>query len=165
MPMDMNKTVAEASLDNLHDIIVPEAVGVFPLSPGWYILFILCISILFHFAYKYVKRYKKTLYKREALLELEQITSAEKEDSIGLLSLSKRVAIHVYGRREIAKLSGDSWWDFMQEHSTVKVEQALRQKLEVSLYKDGTTLSHADFNTVADIVKEWIVTHKVAKDV
>ncbi len=34
MSVKMNQTIAEASLDNLHDIIIPPAIGFFPLAPG-----------------------------------------------------------------------------------------------------------------------------------
>ena len=52
MSIDMNQTIAQASLDNLNDIIVPEAVGFLPLAPGWILVILLVLSLLFHFAYK-----------------------------------------------------------------------------------------------------------------
>ena len=49
MPVDMNKTIAQASLDNLHDIIVPDGVGFFPPAPGWIVVGLLLLALLFHF--------------------------------------------------------------------------------------------------------------------
>jgi len=58
MPLDMNKTIADASLNNLHDIMVPAAVGFFPLAPGWYIVLLLFLSLLFHFATEWIATHK-----------------------------------------------------------------------------------------------------------
>ena len=52
MSTDMNKTIAEASLDNLHDIIMPDAVGLFPLAPGWVMVLLLLLALLFHFIFQ-----------------------------------------------------------------------------------------------------------------
>ena len=60
MPIDMNQTIAEASLDNLNDIIVPDAVGFFPLAPGWVIVILLVLALLFHFAFMAYSRYKRS---------------------------------------------------------------------------------------------------------
>ena len=59
MSVDMNKTIAEASLDNFHYIIVPDAVGYFPPAPGWYVLALLALALLFHLLYKLMPSIKK----------------------------------------------------------------------------------------------------------
>ena len=66
MSAELNQTIVEASLDNLHDIIVPDAVGFFPLAPGWYIAFLLLLTLLFHFGYQKYKVYESEQYKRDA---------------------------------------------------------------------------------------------------
>lgn len=160
MPQDMNKTIAEASLDNLHDIIVPDAVGFFPLSSGWMIVLLLALTLLFHFSFLAYKRYQKTLYKREALKEVEK-----ESDLLTLLSLAKRVGIAAYGRDKIALLSSESWWDFMQMHSDVKVEQALRTEIEKCLYYAPYEIDKSMLEKVKRMVIIWIKTHKVGSDV
>jgi len=156
----MNKTIAEASLDNLHDIIVPEGVGFFPLSAGWTIVLLLVLALLFHFSLLAYKKYQKSLYKREALAEL-----AEDSDLLTLLSLAKRVGIAAYGRDKIAVLSADAWWDFMQTHSRVKVSQPLRDEIEKSLYDEEDEIDSMTLEKVKTMVREWIKTHKVGSDV
>jgi len=160
MPQDMNKTIAEASLDKLHDIIVPDAVGFFPLSSGWIIVLLLALTLLFHFSFVAYKQYQKTLYKREALKEL-----AKESDLLTLLSLAKRVGIAAYGRDKIAVLSSEAWWDFMELHSDVKVEHALRAEMEKCLYDAQYEIDKSMLEKVQKMVTIWIKTHKVGSDV
>ena len=161
----MNKTIAEASLDNLHDIIVPEAIGYLPLAPGWYVVGLIVLALLFHFGMYFYKQYQESLYKREALVELAHYKAQGKDEVIKLLTLAKRVAISAYGREKIAKLSGESWWDFMEEHSKAKVNKALRVEIDNILYDKTYESNASDATSIRAFVTRWIKTHKVTKDV
>ena len=161
MSGDMNQTIAQASLDNLNDIIVPDAVGFLPLAPGWVIVILLALALLFHFAFKAYERYTRSLYKREALKELERYTMQSREEMLTLLTLAKRVAIAAYGRTQIAKLSGQSWWDFMEQHSKVKIGKELRAELSDLLYSTAKQDDTPQYTVVKDLVTLWIRTHKV----
>ena len=165
MPIDMNQTIAEASLDNLHDIIVPDAIGFFPPAPGWYILGLLFLALLFHFTLRFYARYKKSLYKREALTELAKYQGENKEEVLHLLSLSKRVAIVAYGREESAMLSGEPWWNYMEQHSKVNISKELRDELSKLLYDEAYESDRAHYKTIKAFVSLWIKTHKVAHHV
>jgi len=165
MSMDLNKTIAEASLDNLHDIIVPEAITFFPLTPGWVMVFWLLLSLFFHFGYKQYRQYQANTYRRDAAHELATLKSESKGHAIALLSLAKRVGISAYGRDKIATLNEDAWWDFMQTHSTVEIRSDFRREIQNLLYKNDTVFSKSNFDALFSLVKGWIKTHKVAKDV
>ena len=161
----MNKTIQEASLDNLHDIIVPDAIGFFPLAPGWIIVGVLLLTLLFHFVVQAYKRYKKTLYKREALTELENYRDESKDDALALLKLARRVAIAAYGREEIAGLSGDDWWEFMEQCSKVKVSRELRDEISTLLYDNTAQIDTKQFRLISSMVSVWIKTHQVSTNV
>ena len=160
MPVDMNQTIAEASLNNLNDIIVPDAVGFFPLAPGWFIVILLTLALFFHFAFKAYGRYQRTLYKREAMKELESYSTDSRDEILALLTLAKRVGIAAYGRDQIAKLSGESWWDFMEEYSKVKINKGLRSELSDLLYDASKQYENTQYITVKEMVTLWIKTHK-----
>jgi hypothetical protein len=160
MPVEMNQTIAEASLDNLHDIIVPEGVGFFPLSSGWIIVLLLMLTLMFHFGVQAYKRYQHTRYKRDALEALEN-----ESDLLQLLSLAKRVGIAAYGREKIAVLWGDTWWDFMAFHSNVKVDKTLRSEITKDLYNEHYSMDAKMLEKVKAFVRVWIKTHKVESDV
>jgi len=165
MSVDMNKTIAEASLDNLHDIIIPDAVGYLPPAPGWYVLGLLVLALLSHFSVGFYKRYEKSLYRREALDELGSYEEQGKDETLHLLTLAKRVAIIAYGREEIAKLSGDSWWDFMEQHSKAKVSKELRVQIANLLYDKAYEPNSVDYSAIKEFVTLWIKTHKVSDHV
>ena len=165
MPADSNKTITEASLDNLHDIIVPDAVGFLPPAPGWYIILFLLLALLFYFAIQAVRRYKKSQYRRDALHELADYHEAGRQNAIALLSLAKRVGIAAYGREKIAGLSDDAWWDFMESHSKTVINKTCREEIRSLLYDDRFTLSDALFDTIAASVTQWVKTHRMDGDV
>ncbi|PHS38935.1 MAG: hypothetical protein COB07_02650 [Sulfurovum sp.] len=165
MSVDLNQTIAEASLDNMHDIIVPDAVGFFPVAPGWYMLIVLFLALLLPFVMKRYRRYKGEQYKREALKELSTYSEKSKENSIALLSLAKRVALLSYGRKVVAHLSHEGWWDFMEEHSVVKVSTVFREEMQQLLYDDTYSLDDAQYDRLKQTVEVWIKRHKVQKNV
>ncbi|MEA3455153.1 MAG: DUF4381 domain-containing protein [Campylobacterota bacterium] len=165
MPADMNKSIAEASLDHLNDIIVPDAIGFFPLAPGWYMVLLLLISLFFYGSAQVYKYYKKSQYRREALEELSLYQANDKEQTIAMLLLAKRVGIAAYGRQEVANLSGDSWWDFMEEHSMAKVDTGMRQEISALLYDAAYTMDNRLFGNVKESVLLWIKTHGTDRDV
>jgi len=164
MSVDMNRTLAEASLDNLHDIIVPEPVGLFPLAPGWILLILLLLTLLFHFGWQRYLVYRKEQYRREALDELQALKEPGREHTLALLSLAKRTGISAYGRERVAILSDDDWWNFMQSESRANVPDALKEALVPFLYNDKD-LESRSYQTLFAVVETWIKTHKGLTDV
>ena len=165
MSVDMNKTIAEASLDNLHDILVPDTVGFFPLAPGWYIVLLLLLSLLFHFGYRYYQAYKKEQYRRDAEEELEAVNDKNRDNTIALLGLAKRVGLSAYGREVIVPLHGDVWWDFIEAHSEASVGADLRVSIQKLLYEEGVDFDACVFDAVFLMVSQWIETHTVVPHV
>ena len=126
---------------------------------------LLFFALLFHFALRRYKQYKKSQYRREALKELVIYTQESRDHTIALLSLAKRVGIAAYGRKEVTKLSADSWWDFMENHSKVKVNTELREKIDKLLYDASYTMNSALYDNVEECVSLWIKTHRMGRDV
>ncbi len=162
---EMNETVAQASLDRLHDIIVPDAIGFFPPAPGWYIVVSLLAAWLFHVAVVRYKAYRESAYRRDALAELASIGATGEESALALLLLAKRVAIAAYGRQKTAGLSNEAWWDFVEAHSKVKVDDALRRSTAQLLYGEQTEITDGELKAIRDIVQKWIKTHRRGEDV
>jgi len=165
MSVDLNQTIADASLDNLHDIIVPESIGFFPMAEGWFALLLVLLALLFHLLWKGWSTYKAKQYRREALAELDNYAVISKENGIAMLSLAKRVAFVCYGRKDVAPLSKHSWWDFMEKHSKVKLSDAFRNSLKKLLYEKDYMLNKQENETLKESIKVWIHTHKEDKNV
>ena len=162
----MESNVSEAlksagSLDLMHDIVLPAEITFFPMASGWYLILALLLLWVLHKGFEFYAHYKKNLYRREALEALINIKNdAENEKAIHMLSLMKRVAIECFGREKVAALSDDSWWNFMESHSKVKVSNELRSYAKTLLYdvkvKKDSNATHA----LEEVVKVWIKTHR-----
>lgn len=157
----MSQEIAKASLDNLHDIIVPDTIGFFPLASGWYIAALLVSTLLFHFSLKAYYSYKKSHYKREALKELPSYVKETKENVIALLALAKRVGIVAYGRKEVASLSDSSWWAFMEKNSKANISIELQKEISKLLYDENYQMPDTLHQSTMNFVSQWIKTHKV----
>lgn len=165
MSEELNQTIQDASLDNLHDILLPDPIGFFPLAPGWIIVFAFVTALGFHFLWKWYVRYMHNRYKREAIKELQRYTNKNRETMLSLLSLAKRVAIAAYGREKIARLDGEAWWNFMETHSQAKLDKRVREDIERLLYDTSASIDTMLYNPLYICVEVWIKTHKVVKDV
>jgi hypothetical protein len=163
--MENNVTV-NASLDQLHDIIIPPAVSYWPLAPGWYALGLLIVAFSVHLGMKYWAVYQKNLYRREALEVLSKMQSGEdtNKEINTLLGLMKRVALQHFGREKVAALSDDAWWDFMEKYSKVKVGTEVRELSQKILYSPNAQASVEDVKMLKKVAKVWITTHKGEDD-
>jgi len=155
-----------ASLDQLHDIIIPPAVSFWPLAPGWYALALLVLAYGIHLGLKYWTAYQKNLYRREALGVLSKMQTGEdtNKEINTLLGLMKRVALQCFGREKVAALSDDAWWNFMEKHSKTKVDVEIRELSQKILYSPNAQASAEDVKMLAKVAKVWITTHKGEED-
>lgn len=118
----------------LRDMQVPEAIGWWPLAPGWWLLLVLCVALL-GVLFLYLRR-KLQDPRRAALQELKKIEQqfASHQDKQQLLmdcnTLLKRLALTLYPRSDVASLSGQQWLTFLKE-SNSRVDA---KKLEVLVY-------------------------------
>ena len=130
-----------------------------------YTVFLLIVTLLFHFAYQRYKVYEKEQYRRDAEEELEALNDKNRENTIALLGLAKRVGISAYGREAIVPLNGDAWWDFIEEHSNATVNSDTRASIEKLLYEEDVAFDTCVFDAVFLMVSQWIETHKVVPHV
>ena len=161
--MDQNSTVV--SLDSMHDIIIPHAISFWPLAPGWYALSLVVLAYGVHLTLKSWTRYRANAYRREALNEL--VSLVEKDNTLEmkrLLTLMKRVALQKFGRENVAALSDTLWWEFVEQHSEVKIETRLRYLVQDVLYGSDLVVSIDDIANMRAIAKVWIETHGALDD-
>jgi hypothetical protein len=113
-----------ASLQNLHDVIKPAAVGFWPPADGVWIfvglalLWALVGGVIVWF------RYRQNAYRRKGMRELVKIRAGlgaqngEKSAVLAVSVLLKRVALTAYSREKVASLSGEKWLSFLDETMT-----------------------------------------------
>jgi hypothetical protein len=113
-----------ASLDRLHDIIVPPSVPWWPPAPAWYWMLSLVLVLFVVFILKMLRVWQRNRYRREALAQHRKLTVLLGDAAAGgpaarlraladLAELIKRAALSAYPREAVASLTGDCWLDFL----------------------------------------------------
>jgi len=141
------------SLDNLHNIYIPESVGFFPLTEGYIILIILTGSIFISLSYFLIVKYLRLAYKRQAIKELQTIKSS-REIPV-LFTLIKRILLSKETREDVASLSGVSLLSFIQLEN-----EPLFVKANSSIYDSNIVLSDDEFDLVCKKVFVWLKVYK-----
>lgn len=147
------------SLDNFHDVILPEPVALFPLAEGWYMLLSLFFALLLYFGVKQLRIFSHNRYKREALSALKKINK-ESDNALkykSLLHLLRQTAIVTYGRQHIASLDGDAWWSFL--NATGPFFITLHQKAAAALLYEEKVPTNETTDSFALACKKWIQKH------
>jgi hypothetical protein len=103
-----------ASLTNLRDLALPQPVAWWPVQPGWWIIFagLLALGVLGGF--RGVQAYRADAYRRAALAELSEMRRRSPAGLAPVLAaLIKRTALAAFPRDQVAALTGDEWFKFL----------------------------------------------------
>ena len=149
---------------NFHDIIMPPPVSIQPETDGYLLLLLLLLSFLFPLGLYLRKRYLRNLYRKQALNELAKIGKIDEpaQQLRAMLDLLRRAALSAYPRVDVAKLSGEAWWDFLHKKSGLQADSALQRYCE-NIYLDTSAIDRDGNRKVSHYVKRWIKKHKGAK--
>lgn len=150
-----------ASLDRLHDVIVPPAVPFWPPAPGWYWLLAFAALAVAWGACRALIKWQRGAYRREAIAEWKECHALlcridrRREVVERLAALMKRVALTVRQRKEVAALSEMQWSEYLGKRwgdLGVNMERLSYAPQMVD------TLAEAELAAMAVQVKEWIAT-------
>ena len=97
-----------ASLQNLHDIVVPEPPPLWPPAPGAWVLAVVLLVIVAGLMVAWRRARARSAYRRAGLVLLEGART-NREINIVL----KRVALACWPRPEVAPLWGEDWTAFL----------------------------------------------------
>lgn len=148
-----------ASLQNLNDIVAPDAVPWWPLAPGWYVLAVITAIALAVLAVLGWRRWRRDRYRRQALAELEDI----REDAAGSLqrlpSLLKRTALSAWPRETVASLSGQPWHAFLDNSAGMdQFRLGAGDLLDQLAY--GKSLSETEHGRLLAAAEKWLRLHR-----
>jgi len=146
-------------LTNLRDIHLPDPVSWWPPAPGWWLLSLLIIAAVCYLGVQTIRRYKRRLYRRQAMAELKQIEQLPcKPKVIATFEILRRTAICAYPDEPLADLGIYKFIDFLdiQYKSLIFIDN--NKDIESFLYADKTPsqeLSGAIFNSA----RLWVQRH------
>jgi len=154
-----------ASLQNLHDIVVPAPVGWWPPAPGWYVVAVVVLVALLLLAYRARMRWRHNRYRSEALREVRRLRTAGPEADLQQLPvLLKRAALSAWPRSQVAALVGGDWHRFLDESAQLdcfvpEVGEILDRLAHAPA--SGRSLSTAQARVALDAAELWLKRHRV----
>lgn len=128
-------------LAELRDVHSPPPASWWPPAPGWWLLAALLVVLMvatFWLGYRAIRR---RAHRRLAQRTLQRIFAAWQEDGDNRLFLAncaallRRIALLQWGREEVAKLSGESWRQFLAEHFGNSLSEASLDEICRELYR------------------------------
>ena len=145
-----------ASLQNLHDIIMPQPAPWWPPAPGWYVVLSLLIIFLLLLIIRGILRYRKKAYRRVALAALDK-TSEGPEKLAFIAALLKRTALAAYPREQVASMAGKAWVRWLSVTSGLDIPVQVRDALQHDVYGVAPV---TDTQALTDFAAQWIRRHR-----
>ena len=109
----------------LRDLHLPDAVGWWPLAPGWWIVIVLAAAALLYVAWRWYRAWQFNAPRRHALRELARFEAEylEHHDPVvlgkRLSELLRRGMLAYAPREEVAGLNGEAWLRWLDEGMSV----------------------------------------------
>jgi len=101
-------------LAQLKEIHLPEAVGLWPLAPGWWIVLLLVLAALLTTALWLRRRRRASAYRGAALAALSRLERSDASHYLQQLNLLlKQTALAAGSEQHVASLSGEPWLQFL----------------------------------------------------
>ena len=159
-------------IHGIDEIILPEAVSWWPTAPGWKVLAVIIVILLLFLCVRWMKRWWRNRYRREALRQLMQVqhhAGKQLQEVVAVLPYYLKVtALQAYPRQDIASLSGDNWLAFLdKQYSAAAFSEGIGRKLLAVAYlpQEQWQLSEKDSEALISMSRLWISKHREAADV
>jgi hypothetical protein len=154
-----------ASLQNLHDIVVPAPVDWWPPAPGWYLLAAVLAVALLLLAVKGWRHWRRNRYRGEALKEIARLRRAGvNADLQGLPELLKRAALSAWPRAAVAGLTGPDWHRFLDAGVARPCFCGEVGPILDRLAYGGEPPGANEVNRALDAAEAWLKQHKVPEE-
>ena len=105
----------------LRDLHLPEAIGWWPLAPGWWFLILVVAAGIVYFLYRSIRKWRHNALRRVALRELSRIQKEYRNGvdeitlAIELSELLRRTMLAYAPRNEVAGLTGKHWLQWLDQ--------------------------------------------------
>lgn len=155
-PQELINPLAE----QLHDILLPDPVGWWPLAASIWVLIIIILGIIIGLSAYFWHRYQQHKYRRTAISEIASWTE-HPDDSQLLQQLNttlKQVAITTYGRHQVAPLTDQAWLSFLNDKAQF-IPQPDNINQLVGYYGLQKPLTPMQRQRLIQYTQQWIKEH------
>lgn len=150
----------------LRDLHLPEAIGWWPLAPGWWLLIAIALIAAGFLLRAWWRARKRSAARRFALRQLDEIVQQyeERKDPIAfganLSELLRRTMLAYAPRLDVAGLTGDSWLQWLDQGLAQPVfyDGPGRQILELPYRKPDSDIAVADLDRLVAAVRHRVAT-------
>lgn len=151
-----------ADLEQLRDIHLPNAIPMWPIAPGWIMIFAILLGLISYLMYVAYQRKQKKITVKYALSKLNMLKHLmiENPNNINIAAeistLIRRTALHYFHREEIAGLSGNDWLAFLNRSgNTTQFTGETGNLLIDGPYRQNNA---ADLTSLFVVTKAWLAT-------
>jgi len=150
----------------LRDLHLPEAIGWWPLAPGWWFVIALLLVGLGFLIRHYLRTRARGAARRHALRKLNELTAGFETHrnavafSSSLSELLRRTMLAYAPRDEVAGLTGDEWLEWLDrdlDQSRFQGETG-RKLLELPYRKPDDDLTAMELVDVVSAVRQRLAT-------
>ena len=150
----------------LRDIHLPEAIGWWPLAPGWWLLLALALIGLGLLLRHFLRARARGAARRQALQQLGQLTAEYEQhrDAAAFMaqvsSLLRRTMLAYAPREEVAGLTGDDWLAWLDHDLDAPRFQTEtgRKLLELPYRRPDENVASMDLIDVVAAVRQRLAT-------
>ena len=150
----------------LRDLHLPEAIGWWPLAPGWWVVIGLVIIALGFLLRHYQKVRARGAARRHALRQLDVLTAEFEQHrdavtfSAHLSELLRRTMLAYAPRQDIAGLTGDKWLEWLDrdfDQPKFRTETG-RKLLELPYRRSDDDIAAMDLIDVVAVIRQRLAT-------
>jgi hypothetical protein len=150
----------------LRDLHLPDAIGLWPLAPGWWVLIALALIALGFLLRHYLRIRRRGAARRHALKQLDALTAEYDEHrdavtfSARLSELLRRTMLAYAPRHDVAGLTGDQWLDWLDadfDEPRFRTETG-RKLLELPYRRPDDEIAAMELIDVVALVRQRLAT-------
>ena len=150
----------------LRDLHLPEAIGWWPLAPGWWLLIVLSVIALVFALRAWLRARARGAARRYALRELNAIERQYEERKnpvefgANLSELLRRTMLAYAPRHDVAGLTGDAWLEWLDDGLAQPVfsNGPGRQIVELPYKNPDEDLNASDVDRLMAAVRHRVAT-------
>jgi cbb3-type cytochrome oxidase subunit 3 len=158
-------------LSQLRDIQLPEAVGLWPPAPGWWLLAIFVVVIVIVCVVWRYRQRQRNRYRYQSASELAeawryyQNNQLAKDYLLHLTQLLKRTAMTAYPALKVNNLHGQAWLVFLDDtHSGNKQDFTSGVGKSLSDLPYQRTVDQVDLEPLHLLCLHWLRHHRQQKN-